>query len=332
MTTLSPATNWAFTFDPRTRWFGVSRSLIAIAQAVTLLLTPARYLIVPLDGAPTAEPKCSGPAALSAYCLGGNDHSQVRQWIIVAILLVVAGGYRPRWTALPHAYAAYSIVQSISLPDGGESVAANITLIILPLAFIDNRHWHWTTRTDGELGPTALSVSAAAAWAARIQVAYIYLDSAISKFGVADWANGSAEYYFVRDNLFGATPVFKWIADPITRQPWGTAAMSWGAIVIEIVIAVLVLMRFRLRTIALDLDLALHGSIILLMGLWSFSAIMIGAVIIAASPSRTDTKHEPKGPTDHGQKWKEGRRSIRLQRSHRGKGAPVLLEPERQTA
>ncbi|MFE3523403.1 hypothetical protein ACFXOD_17670 [Streptomyces sp. NPDC059161] len=96
-----------------------------------------------------------------------------------------------------------------------------------------------------------------------MQIAYLYLDSAVSEFGVADWANGTAEYYFPRDSMFGVgqpwDSLFLWMS----RSAAAVTALTWGALVIEIAIGVCVPASDRRRKAGMVMDIVLHGSIIL---------------------------------------------------------------------
>ncbi|MEU2778849.1 sporulation-delaying protein SdpB family protein [Streptomyces sp. NPDC007162] len=270
-------------FDFRSRWFGVGRSLICFAELTVVLITPSKALLTPVltisDGA-----RCGGVRAASAYCLvGGTSHAEHARWILVAVLLVAAIGYRPRWTAIPQLWAVYSIAVSITVPDGGESVGMIMSLLMLPIALTDNRTWQWNPPTE-PLSPSGHAVAYAAFWAVRLQLAYIYLDTAISKFGVADWANGTAEYYFLRDNMFGVAKPWAGPLLALSKYPLVVIGMTWGALVVELLIALCILGSDRWRKVGLVLDILLHGSIILLMGLWSFALVMIGSSAVASMP------------------------------------------------
>ncbi|MER6069677.1 sporulation-delaying protein SdpB family protein [Streptomyces sp. NPDC001817] len=270
-------------FDFRSRWFGVGRALICFAELTVVLITPSKALLTPVltisNGA-----RCGGVRAASAYCLvGGTSHAEYARWILVAVLLVAAVGYRPRWTAIPQLWAIYSIAVSITVPDGGESVGMIMSLLMLPILLTDNRTWQWSPPTK-PLSPSGHAVAYAAFWVVRLQLAYIYLDTAISKFGVADWANGTAEYYFLRDNMFGVAKPWDGLLLALSKYPVIVVGMTWGALVVELLIAVCILGSDRWRKVGLVLDILLHGSIILLMGLWSFALVMIGCSVVASMP------------------------------------------------
>jgi antimicrobial peptide system SdpB family protein len=299
-------------FDPRSPWFGWGRSVIALAHALTLALTPPAYLMPPVidQGRP---PQCGGVRAVSAYCLGGDSVGQEwRRWLMVAVLLLVASGYRPRWTVVPHAWITFSIGVSISLPDGGEAIARIICLLIIPMGLADDRVWQWKQPTT-PLRPATRGMAFAAFLGVRLQLAVLYMQSGVSKWGVPDWLNGSAEFYILRSPLFGVAgplkPVLLWMSD----NSLVVAAMSWGAILVEIVIAVFLLSPTRWRRIAFGCDLALHVGIIATMGLWSFALIMMGSAAIAAAPDSLP-RPEPDSEPPSG----EGRPALNLSLAETG--------------
>lgn len=272
-------------YQPAGLWIGIGRSTIAVAQASFLALTTTSALFQPLTG--VAEgPKCQGIAQAGLFCLGeqiGLD-SNTSKWIVIALLMIVASGVVPRWTAVPHAWLSLSVSWSINLPDGGEQVAVLATLFLIPILLPDLRLWHWSPLTYTPT-PHWSGTGLAGIVLMRLQIAIIYLHSGLSKFGTEDWVNGSAEYYFVRDPMFGATGVVGDTMRWFTSYPAGTAFLTWSAIALEVAIGVLILGPFRQRVFSFTGALALHGFIIVTMGLWSFALIMIGTVFVAASPT-----------------------------------------------
>lgn len=290
---LQPSARWLAArtarHDLRSRWFGAGRTVMAAAQLSILLLTPIKALLIPVV-AMGEYPRCDGVRAASALCIGNDSvGAEPRRWLLVVIFAVVASGYRPRWTAIPHAWATYSVAVSIAVPDGGESIGMIMALLMTPIALADDRTWHWQTPTT-EPGRSWQTVTFAAFLAIRVQIAYLYLDSAVSKFGVADWANGTAEYYFLRDNMFGVARPWDSLFLSMSKNSVVVVALTWGALVIELAIGVCVLASDRWRKAALVMDIALHGSIILTMGLWSFAMVMIGSAIVCATPERTPSQ------------------------------------------
>lgn len=80
---------------------------------------------------------------------------------------------------------------------------------------------------------------------------------------------------------------------PLTEIPIVVALMTWGGIVIELLIGVLILGPHRWRERALGLDILLHSFIIATMGLWSFGLIMIGTAVVASAPNSLPVDEDP---------------------------------------
>ncbi|WP_185276790.1 sporulation-delaying protein SdpB family protein [Leifsonia shinshuensis] len=268
--------------------FSVFRAGFALAQILYLAFTPYDALMQTVLGT-GSTPDCDGLRGISALCVGGDAVPDGTRIIVIsALLLLVVVGFLPRVMSVVHAWIAVSLSIGIALPDGGDSLAAIATIILVFVAFSDNRLWAWARRTE-PLGPTARGVGFAGVVALRLQVAIVYLNSAFAKFGVEDWANGSAEYYVSRSYMFGASGLIGDALHSVTSNPLLLAAITWGVLLCEIAIGICILLGTTGRRVAFVLALLLHAGIILTIGLWSFGMIMISFVGIAAMPtSRRD--------------------------------------------
>jgi len=296
---LRAAVSRALRFDHRNRWFAAGRTLLALATASELVFTRPAALFTTVG--PTTGPTCTTNRAISLFCLGDPDQfGAVRWWLAIVVLLVVASGYRPRWMTLAHLWIVFSVATSVTLPDGGDAIALIVVLLISPMCLVDPRPSQWVAPSV-RMRPSARAVAYLSFWALRLQIAYLYADSAIAKMGVEDWQNGSAFYYFVRDHMFGAagplTPIWLWLSD----QALTTLAITWGAIALELAIALFTLLGRRWRLAAFWLGLALHTMIFLSMGLFSFSLVMVAAGALIATPATTASSGRrqpwPRSPT-----------------------------------
>ncbi|WP_293003246.1 sporulation-delaying protein SdpB family protein [Mycobacterium sp.] len=275
--------------DYRGLWFAAGRSTLALATASELIFTHPAALFTRVG--PVRGPLCA-PHSASLFCLGQpHDYLDARRWIAIAALLLVASGYKPRLTAIVHLWIVFSVSTTITLPDGGDAIALIVVLLITPMCLADPRRWQWSAvRT--RMTPTGRALAYLSFWALRLQIAYLYADSAIAKMGVADWQNGSAFYYFVRDKMFGSAgvtaPLWLWLSNHTVT----TLAVTWGTIMLELAIALFTLLDARWRMIAFWLCAVLHTLIFLSMGLCSFSLVMIGAAALTA----TCLIHPPRRP------------------------------------
>jgi antimicrobial peptide system SdpB family protein len=270
-------------FDLRFRRFTTLRAVFALAQLSVIAFTPYDALMQTVgdrDG-----PNCEGLRVASAYCFitPGSMPGWVATSVIAIVLLLVVAGVAPTWTALPHAWASFSIASTISLPDGGDQAAAVFSILLIAASVGDDRRWAWS-QTVSPVSSTRRQVSLAGLMCMRVQVAAIYLNAAIAKLFETDWTNGTAEFYILRDPFFGASGPIGDLMRGLSDSAVVTVGMTWGAIVVELCIAVLILCGPTSRSIAFGLSIALHGAIIATIGLWSFGLVMIAAVGIAATP------------------------------------------------
>lgn len=281
------AQRWA-RIPPWTDVYGLGRTLLALSTLSTLVSTPTDSLFRPVQGI-SEYPFCSTTASFSLFCVVPGHALDWARLAGIAILLVVASGWRPRLTAIPHWWVAYSIQMSASIPDGGDQTSAVLTLLILPVALTDARRWHWQEPADHYDAPHRALTAALTAWSAllviRVQVAFLYLHASVGKLAVAEWVDGTSIYYWFVDPMFGLPRWAEPVGTSLVLTPWGVAMITWGTIVVEFALFMGLIAVRRARPYLLVAGLLLHLSIGVLMGLGSFSLAMFAALILFLRPS-----------------------------------------------
>ncbi|GGM55579.1 hypothetical protein GCM10011608_45570 [Micromonospora sonchi] len=267
---------------PWTNVYGLARTLLALGTLGTLVFSPPSALFAPVAGMPDA-PYCEGLGRISLFCVA-PDQPGVARYVAVAVLVVVASGWRPRLTALPHWWVSISVPVSISIPDGGDHVTQVLTLLLLPMALTDRRRWHWVAPADdtGRRETRLLTVTALVL--IRVQVAGIYLHACVAKLGVTEWRDGTALYYWLADPMFGA-PL--WMRDAligVLSHGTAVAALTWGSLALEFALVFGLFAPRRRWPLLLAGGLALHLGIAVLMGLWSFGLAMFAALVLYLRP------------------------------------------------
>ncbi|MBA8827570.1 antimicrobial peptide system SdpB family protein [Saccharopolyspora lacisalsi] len=274
--------------------YGAARTFLALGVAGTLIFSSDETLFHPVAQF-GSYPKCDGISGGSLFCLVPSDSHNIWRFVAAGILLVVASGWRPRVTALPHAWITFSFHTSISIPDGGDQVSMILAILLLPVALTDPRKWHWNRQhgLDGESGTpwknNAVQVSAVIGVTglvlARLQVVGIYFQSGLAKLAVPEWVDGTALYYWINSPTFGASPWLRPLLSWIVEVPVGVALLTWLPLVLELALALSVLNSSRrLRAILLPLGVTFHALIAVVMGLWSFAAAMTGALLLLLVP------------------------------------------------
>lgn len=272
---------------------GLARTLIALGTLGTLAFSRGSDIFRPAVGIPVA-PHCEGVARAGLFCVAGGDHLEIARWLAVATLIVIASGWRPRWTGLVHWYVAVSLFTSGTLVDGGDQAAAVLTFLLIPITLSDPRRWHWTSVSSAtDAGDSAARVIArfvvqTAYWAIRVQVAGIYLQAGVAKMKVPEWRDGTAVYYWFTDPWFGIAEPFRALAMPLLTNAIVVTAITWGTMALEVFLFAGLIATRRARAVLLSLGIAFHAGIAAVHGLLSFALVMWGALILYLRPLDKD--------------------------------------------
>lgn len=289
----------ANTFDPRSCWLAVSRSLLALATFSVLAATSDSVLFPANADTPTGM-RCFGVHRASLWCFVEHNSTGILvvRYVTMLALLIVASGYRPRWTCLPHCYITASLTLALPLPSGAESIAQIATILLVPLCLGDRRQWQWQP-PRAPISPTWAGAAYAAWLAVRVQITIIYAEAAISKLQEGPWRAGSAMFTVINDPTYHPPSAIRNIAIEFVSYRSLAAVLTWGVLATELTIAVCALGPHLLRRIAFALSILLHVGIIVTLGLFAFGIVMIGLVTLALiQPSRRRSPPEQGVPVD----------------------------------
>ncbi|TCP61545.1 sporulation-delaying protein SdpB family protein [Baia soyae] len=285
--------NWAISSNPWTNVYGFARSLLAIAMAITLVFNEAQIFFRPVAGA-DVYPNCSGN--ISIFCMVPNDYFSLNfvKWIVFILLLVIASGWRPNVTGIIHWWIAYSMQVSAVTIDGGEQVAAVLTLLLIPITLTDHRTWHWQKAKDhADLYSNKFVyfriIALCSLIAIRVQVAIIYFHSSIAKMYEPTWIDGTAVYYFLQDPMLGMNSFFLQLVKPILTSP-AVVILTWGTLLLQIFLFGALFASRKYWKYYLVVALLLHETIAIMLGLISFSIVMTGALILYLNPVNNEFK------------------------------------------
>lgn len=132
--------NWTMQSNPWTNVYGLARTLLAMGTGATLLFSRSTTLFRPAWGVPEV-PICRGVSRVGLFCVASH-HLEIARWIGIIVLLVVASGWRPRFTGPLHCWVSFSLATSAVMVDGGDQVSQVLTLLLLPVTLTDSRTWH----------------------------------------------------------------------------------------------------------------------------------------------------------------------------------------------
>ena len=263
------------------RVYGCARSLLALSTLCTIAFNSAQVLF------PRRSAECIGAEALSLFCRVPETLLEPSRWIAVGVLASVLVGWLPRVTGVLHWWIAFSFAVSSTTIDGGDQLAANIALLLIPVTLVDKRPWHWEdARSFLAMENLSSSVIAAAGLILiRFQMAFVYLEAVVGKLYLRqEWREGSALFYWLGDPTYGLSQSATALLSPILSHPWAVKCATWTVVLVEIALVAALLARGRLRPIILLLGLATHGLIALFLGLPTFSMTMIAGLLLYLPP------------------------------------------------
>jgi antimicrobial peptide system SdpB family protein len=118
----------------------------------------------------------------------------------------------------------------------------------------------------------------------RLQVAVVYLHASVGKMKVEEWTNGTAVYYWFLHPVFGAADWLRPVLVPLLMSPVPVTVLTWGAVILELILFAGLFMERRHRRWLLWVGLAFHFGIVLVHGLVGFFFAMAGALILYLWP------------------------------------------------
>lgn len=265
-------------------FLGIIRSLLAVGTMLTLVFTSNDALFRPVLGVGD-YPLCRGVESLGLFCVIPREQLGLSKVLGIFILLLVISGVLPQLTGVLHAWVAFSVATGISIPDGGDQITSNLALLLVPICLTDPRMNHWRSARSGvRLLASRAGTAGVSLLALKLQVSILYFYSMTGKIFQTEWAEGSALYY-IGSGFFGPSGALKDAFGLLTDNPVVSLGMSWGALLIELMLAVTLLTPDKFRLAWFALGGSLHAGIALFLGIWSFQVAMLAALSLLTIPA-----------------------------------------------
>lgn len=268
---------------PWSPWIAVARSMLALSMTGSLLVTPSSVLFARLNGIGVVD-QCGGTASWSLFCAMPPGESPWATIITVLILVWVASGVLPAMSAVPFAFAAYGVTAAGTLVDGGDQVVLVAAVLFIPYSLCDWRLFAWQAPRL-EPGGVRTTIARSSIVVLKVQVSIVYLVACVSKLGTEAWTEGTALYYWTRIPAFGTPNWLEGVVFAATGNPVISVLLTWGTLLLEFTLGVSLLLPMRFKVnVLLPAGFLLHGAILFVMGIASFSIAMFGALLILIIP------------------------------------------------
>jgi len=261
---------------------GLARSVLALATMLTMIFTDTATLLLS-NTALADRSMCTDINAVNLFCLVPSSALPWAQGFAVLALALIASGWRPRLTGLLHWWIAWSYHQTGTFVDGGDQVVMILTLLLVPITLSDPRVWHWQRAAPPERDferPAARLIALGWLSVIRLQVAVIYFHAAVAKFAVPEWLNGTAVYYWFSSSTLGMPDWLRPSIEPLLRLSAPVLTITWGTMLLEILLAMGLLADPRLRRGLLIAGLLFHLGIAVVFSLSSFMLAMDAALLL----------------------------------------------------
>jgi antimicrobial peptide system SdpB family protein len=276
---------------PWSNVYGLARSSLALGTLLTLLFNDPDLLFRPLTEEVVGLYGRTGLAKYTLFLMVSSEHLQLARWLAIAVLLVVVSGWRPRLTGIAHWWISFSVAMAVANLDGGDQIAAVLSLLLIPVTLTDSRKWHWSRAAHDASVPASI-VAAETAWSTllviRLQVAMVYFHAGTAKMGVGEWADGTALYYWFSHPVYGLSTWLEPVIMPLLAVPFAVTWLTWGVIIFELALFLGLALDKQHRHVLLKLGLLFHFGILVVHGLVSFFFSMAAALILFLRPAEQE--------------------------------------------
>ncbi|KAF2080215.1 hypothetical protein [Flavobacterium sharifuzzamanii] len=257
------------------------RLLLAISALLTIVFNNIEY-ITNFDLVLNDETKFAAIIFFKQFSIFTLFHPILAKVVSILILLIITTGYFPQLTCFLHAWVHLSICNSFLGVDGGDQIASNLSILLVPICLFDNRINQWKTGKNITTKPRkAINVFFNTYYfLILLQVAVIYLHAGIGKLYNNEWRDGTCAYYWFTNNIFGAPFFLQKLYSIITLSSF-TPIITWSVIILELgLFACILASNINLKKTFLIIGLLFHFSILITHGLISFFFSMASALIL----------------------------------------------------
>jgi antimicrobial peptide system SdpB family protein len=267
-------------------YLGIVRSLLAISLLATILLTGKdRLFFYQLHADVNPDIYDVKYGILTQYSIFNLLDINLAYYLTILVLLVVISGYFSRLSSILHFYICFSFVSSTVLVNGGNKISLVLTLLLIPICFLENRKNHWIEEAKPPNFYRDVGLNIVLLFA-RLQICYIYFQTFYKKLEVHEWSNGTVLWYYLqKQNHFEAdSGLRRMILDVVLYNDKLLVISTWSVLLVELLLALTLFFKQRDRIYLFLLGLLLHLSIAVFLGLFAFAIVMISALLLLTFP------------------------------------------------
>lgn len=282
---------WTTANFPFTNVLGLARSVGALGLLLTLLVNSTDTLFFTETDGRIVNPLLQDSVKINQYnffMLIGKEHVFKMKLVAILVLVVVISGYWFKITAILHWWISISFVYFSSIIDGGDQIAAILTLMLIPVLLFDKRKNHWEFEAPNAGVRNIIPIITITV--IRLQVALIYFHASVGKYAVPEWTNGTAIYYWWNNTVFGMPLAFSAPVNSLLAMPLVVSVLTYSVLIFEIVVFLALTGSIRYRKNLFPFAILFHLLIILMHGIFSFFFAITMALILFLQPTNIPFK------------------------------------------
>jgi len=270
-----------FSKNPFTWVYGLSRTVLAIC--VLVILTFSDTLVLFDEGIYRNRLETHLSSDYNMFYLFGWEYLGYVKVAAILGMLLVASGWRPRYTGILQWWITASFFHAGSIVEGGDQIATILTLLLVPVTLLDHRKWHW--QSDARFSEYQKFVGNLMFILVGLQMSLLYLNAAMDKIYASDeWKVGSAFYYYVNDSFFSYPSWMDPLMHTLLTNSFFVSSVTWGTILLELMLFGVLFSNAKNKRMLFPIAVAFHFGIVLFLGLVSFFFAMLGGLLLYLVP------------------------------------------------
>ncbi len=282
--TYEKLSNQLFSNNPFTWVYGLSRTILAICVLIILTFSETTILFDEAIYYSRIEEHVFNKYNLF-YLFGWEDLIYAKV-LAILLLLLIASGWRPRFTGVFQWWITASFFYSSSIVEGGDQIATILTLLLIPITLLDHRKWHW--QANDQFSEYKKFIGNLMFVLVAVQMSMLYLNAAMDKIYTSDeWKVGTAFYYYVNDAFFSYPSWMDPLMINLLNNSFFVSAATWGTILLELILFGILFSNAKNKRLLFPFAVVFHLAIVLFLGLVSFFFAMLGGLILYLIPKET---------------------------------------------
>ncbi len=215
-----------------------------------------------------------------------SDNLIYAKILSVIVLILVLLGFFPIVLSFLHWYITYSFVVASDVTFGGDNISANITLLLIPCSFFQNKINHYK-KYETSKNVLFDEIQWVFYIAILIQISLIYFQAFYKKILIKEWIDGTAVFYYITNVEYGLGS-YQYVKEFFKEKYTLVKVLTWSTLLIELIVSLFVFFKhkFSLQILKkfLLIFILFHFILMVCFGIFPFFIVMCGLLVFYVLP------------------------------------------------